>query len=93
MRAGIVSSGGREGRVASEFCASEDTLDNLSLLFCSPEALLQDRWLDALEKPCFSDRVRAVVVDEAHCISKWYVPRGPPTYPKVLVFILDSLLG
>lgn len=72
--AAIVSSGGREGRVADDLLASEDTLDTASLLFCSPEALLQDRWLDALENQGFSSRVRAVVVDEAHCVSKWYVP-------------------
>ena len=70
VEAAIVSSGGREGRVAGDLLASEDTLDSASLLFCSPEALLQDRWLDALEKRGFSNRVRAVVVDEAHCVSK-----------------------
>ena len=73
VEAAIVSSGGREGRVAGDLLASEDTLDSASLLFCSPEALLQDRWLDALEKQGFSNRVRAVIVDEAHCVSKWYV--------------------
>ena len=52
---------GRQERVAGDLVASEETLDSASLL---PEALLQDRWLDALEKQGFSDRVRAVVVDE-----------------------------
>ena len=73
VSAGIVSSGGREGKAAADLLVSEETLGSASLLFCSPEALLQDRWLDALEKGDFSGRVRAVVVDEAHCVSKWYV--------------------
>ena len=68
----IISSGGREGRVAKALLATEDTMDRASLVFCSPEALLLDKWRDALEKPGVSERVCAVVVDEAHCVSKWY---------------------
>ena len=73
VRAVIVSSGGREGRVAQDLLASEDTLGSASLVFCSPEALAVDKWRDSLENPSFSDRVCAIVVDEAHCVSKWYV--------------------
>ena len=29
------------------------------------------KWRDAFDKPEFSDRIVAVVVDETHCISKW----------------------
>ena len=69
----IVSSGGREGKVGRDLQASEETLVEASLVFCSPEALLQDKWRDALEKPAVAERVCAVVVNEAHCVSKWYV--------------------
>lgn len=77
INAVIVSSGGRgrEGKVAANLLASEHTLGDASLIFCSPEALIQDKWRDALEKPGLSDRVCAVVVDEAHCVSKWYVAK------------------
>lgn len=71
VNAVIISSGGKEGRVPATFLASEDTLNTASLVFCSPEALIHDKWRDALEKPSFSERVCAVVVDEAHCVSKW----------------------
>ena len=73
VRAVIISSGGREGKVAKDLLATEDTLDSASLVFCSPESLLEDKWRDTLEKPGISGRVCAVVVDEAHCVSKWYV--------------------
>ena len=42
-----------------------------SLLFCAPEALVTSRWRDILEEPVISVRVVAVVIDEAHCVSKW----------------------
>ena len=74
VRAVVVSSRGcREGRVPECLLATRDTLDSASLVFCSPEALIEDKWRDALEKPGFPERVCAVAVDEAHCVSKWYV--------------------
>ncbi len=72
VNAVIMSSGGREGRVAADLLATEDNLTRASLVFCSPEALVQDKWRDILEKPGLSERVCAVIVDEAHCVSKWY---------------------
>ena len=41
--------------------------------FCAPEALDASKWRDTIAKPEFSSRVVAVVVDEAHCVSKWYI--------------------
>ena len=42
------------------------------LLFCAPEAIDVSKWRDAIAKPDFSSRVVAIVIDEAHCVSKWY---------------------
>ena len=39
--------------------------------FCAPEALEVSKWREAISKHDFSSRVVAVVVDEAHCVSKW----------------------
>ena len=60
----VIISGGKGAKVPQELLATEDSLGTASLVFCSPEAL---------EKASFSDRVQAVAVDEAHCVSKWYV--------------------
>lgn len=60
VEAMIVSSGGREGRVAADLLATEDSLARASLVFCSPEALIQDKWRDILEKPGLSERVCAM---------------------------------
>ena len=67
----VIISGGKGAKVPQELLATEDSLGTASLVFCSPEALTQDKWRDALEKASFSDRVQAVAVDEAHCVSKW----------------------
>ena len=54
-----------------ELRATENDMSKCSLLYCAPEALISSRWRESLENPLFSDRVVAVVVDEAHCVSKW----------------------
>ena len=72
VKAVVISSGSND-TFTSDFIASESTLRTASLIFCSPEALISPKWQVALEKPNISDRVCAVAVDEAHCISKWYV--------------------
>ena len=44
-----------------------------SLIFTSPELILGDKsWLDVFRSPVFSKRLVGLVVDEAHCIKKWY---------------------
>ncbi len=40
----------------------------------SPEALLcDDRWRDMLVSPVYQENLVALIVDEAHCVKKWYV--------------------
>ena len=44
------------------------------LVYLSPESLLTDReWRVILEGPLFQDNLVALVIDEAHCVKKWYV--------------------
>ena len=68
VQASIITS---SSSVAKENFATDDTLATESLFFCAPEALVMSKWRDAFERPEFSDRIVAVIIDEAHCISKW----------------------
>ena len=44
------------------------------MIFMSPEATLTDmRWRDMLSSPIFQERLVALIVDEAHCVKKWYI--------------------
>ena len=44
-----------------------------SFLFASPEALITSRWREAIDCHKVAERIVAVVIDEAHCVSKWLV--------------------
>ena len=68
VKASIITSGTGIGK---EFLSSETSLTTDSLFYCAPEALVTSKWRDLLEKPEISSRIVAVVVDEAHCVSKW----------------------
>ena len=63
----ITSSAG----VTKEYICTEEGLATDNLFFCSPEAIVSPKWLETFERPEFSGRVVALVVDEAHCVSKW----------------------
>lgn len=53
---------------------SEGEIDAASFVFTSPEALLsKNECRNLLLNDDFVARIIAVVVDEAHCIAKWYV--------------------
>ena len=46
-----------------------------SIVFISPELLLTDKsWVELFNHQGFKERLVGLVVDEAHCIKKWYVP-------------------
>ena len=59
------------------FLATDKALQTpgmFSLLFASPEAVIGDtKWRERLMNYPLSERIVALAVDEAHCISKWYV--------------------
>ena len=74
VQAVIISCGSRESSVVEkEFLATDSSLMSASHIFSSPEALAHTKWREALENPLMFSRVCAVVVDEAHCVSKWLV--------------------
>ena len=65
VKAAIITT---RGGVKEELRATENDMGNYSLLCCTPEALTASRWREALERPPLSQRLVAVVVDEAHCV-------------------------
>ena len=44
-----------------------------SLLFCTPEALVESKWRQLIDREEVSQRIICYVIDEAHCVSKWLV--------------------
>ena len=43
------------------------------VLFSSPESIFSKEWRDVFQSSTFKERLVGIVVDEAHCIQKWYV--------------------
>ncbi len=68
VKACIISS---STALLKENVCTHHSLGTDKLFFCAPEALITSKWRDAFDRPDFSDRIAAVVVDEAHCVSKW----------------------
>ena len=72
VEAVVISSSSRENSlVDKELRATENSVCKASFIFSSPEALLCSKWRAVLDNPLVSNRVCAVVIDEAHCVSKW----------------------
>ena len=71
VQAVVISCSLRGGSIVDmEFIATEENLRSACVIFYSPEALAHTKWREALENSLVSSRVRAIVVDEAHCVSK-----------------------
>ena len=63
----IISCGSRESSVVGiEFLATVSSVTSNSHI-----ALAHVKWRDAVENPLTFSRVCAIVIDEAHCVSKW----------------------
>ena len=52
--------------VSKDNIGTEECLCRDNLFFCAPEAVTT-----VLEREQFSSRIVAILVDEAHCVSKW----------------------
>ena len=70
-RAAMISS--KCATLDKSLLATEKDLYTSSFLFGSPEALITSKWRDAMDCRDVAQRIIAVVIDEAHCVSKWYV--------------------
>ena len=72
-----VSIFGRKGLTAIYVNDEDSKLSLLSgtlaqLIYVSPETLLTDReFRDILESPVIQESIKALIVDEAHCVKKW----------------------
>ena len=72
VEAVVISSNSRENSLVSkEFRATEKNVVDASIIFSSPEALIHSKWREVMENPLMSNRMCALVIDEAHCVSKW----------------------
>ena len=66
---GILSS---QTSVADKLTVSVNIINQYSILFCAPEAIVGvEKWREILSNTSTSERMVAVAVDEAHCVSKW----------------------
>ena len=69
VSAGILSG---HAAVSEQFIVNSSSIDKYSFLFSCPEAIIGvERWRETLLKAPLSERIVAVAVDEAHCVSKW----------------------
>ena len=57
--------------VEKDLLATPSSLSSDSLLFCTHKALVRSKWRDAFNDLVVSGRIVALVIDEAHCVSKW----------------------
>lgn len=69
VKAAILSSAA--SKVDRTLTATEEDLSTCRLLFCAPEAVLCSTWRETVQSKDVAERVVAVAVDEAHCVSKW----------------------
>ena len=61
-----------QSSVADELTVRVSNINQYSILFCAPEAIVGvEKWRKILSNTSTSERIVAVAVDEAHCVSKW----------------------
>ena len=61
-------------RVSSDITKEEESSlrqGTITYVFSSPESILEGRWRSLLRTDDFINSVRAVFVDEAHCVDSW----------------------
>ena len=57
-----------------EVVESEILDGKFSIIYISPELLLRKfKWREMLRSDLFQQRLVGFIVDEAHCVKKWYV--------------------
>jgi hypothetical protein len=44
---------------------------DISIVLISPEAMFEDKWRQVFHTDAYRDRIRTIVVDEAHCVIDW----------------------
>ena len=69
--AAILSS--RSSHLDKSLIATAHDFQTCSFLFGSPEALITSKLREQIDTPAVAERIVAIVIDEAHCVSKWYV--------------------
>ena len=66
-----------KGIVSGELQQDVDALEGVKkgqfqLLYISPESLLRNpQWRELLLSKMYSENLVALVIDEAHCVTKW----------------------
>ena len=72
VKCSIITSSSSSDRIpASMQAKAGNLLHTDSLIFCTPEALLESKWRQLIDREEVSRRIVCYVVDEAHCVSKW----------------------
>ena len=59
------------GDIEKELLTTDSCLSSDSLFFCTPDASLKSKWRYAIEDVKVSERIVALIIDEAHFVSKW----------------------
>ena len=54
-----------------ELTVNKDSISTYSLLYTSPETIIGEKWRSIFANKSFFDRLVAIAIDEAHCVSKW----------------------
>ena len=75
LKAGCIGMDVKDAQMKDEI-----TLGNYSLVFFTPEAILNPSWRSVLLSKPYQDNLVAFVIDEAHTVYKWLVQLHVNTY-------------